>query len=299
MTTAVKIPPAADILDDEPPQARGRQPRARQRRRRGQPWIIALLIIASIFTVGPFLAVFILALSPAGAPTIPFQWPEALTVDNIVRVLSAQSFLRWTANSFIYSLVSVVVILLTAAMAGYAFAKKRFPGRDALLWSFLATLMVPLQATIIPMFVLVAELEGVNTYWGLIVPTLANSQAVFLMRQFIKGLPDELFDAARIDGAGEWTVFWRIVLPLTKPVLATLGIFVFLWHWNDFLWPLIIAQSDAMRTLTVGLATMNAESVSNADLMAAAAISVIPCILIFAILQRYLVNSVVASGIKG
>jgi multiple sugar transport system permease protein len=294
MMTAVQTRPA--VPAERAPEPLTKRPR---RHRSSQPWTIALLVVASIFTVGPFAAVFILALSPAGAPTIPFQWPETLTFDNFARVLNAQSFVQWTANSFIYSIVSVVVILLTAAMAGYAFAKKKFPGRDFIMWSFLATLMVPVQATLIPLFVLVAQLDGVNTYWGLIVPTLANSQAVFLMRQFIRGLPDELFDAARIDGAGEWTVFWRIVLPLTRPILATLGIFVFLWHWNDFLWPLIIAQSDAMRTLTVGLASMNAESVSNASLMAAAAVSVIPCLLIFAILQRYLVNSVAMSGIKG
>ena len=119
------------------------------------------------------------------------------------------------------------------------------------------------------------------------------------MRQFIQGLPDDLFEAARIDGAGEWTIFFRIVLPLVKPILATLGIFVFLWHWNDFLWPLVIAQTDAMRTLTVGLASMNAETVYRSSLMAAAVISVIPCLIIFAILQRYLVNSVAMTGIKG
>lgn len=270
-----------------------------QRNRRGQAAIVTLLVILSIATVAPFAFVFILALTPAGAPTIPFQWPDTLTFDNITRVLGQRSFLQWTWNSVVYAVVSVVIILLTAAMAGYAFAKKRFPGRDVIFWSFLATMMVPAQATLIPLFVLIAQMDGVNTYWGLIVPTLANSQAVFLMRQFIKGLPDELFDAARIDGAGEWTVFWRIVLPLTKPVLATLGIFVFLWHWNDFLWPLVIAQSDGMRTLTVGLASLNSENVSNATIMAAAAISVIPCLLIFAILQRYIVNSVAMSGIKG
>lgn len=265
----------------------------------GQPATVMLLCLVTVFTLGPFLVVFILALSPAGTPTIPFTWPESLTLDNIVQVITARSFLRWTANSFIYALVSVVVILLTAAMAGYAFAKKRFPGREVILWSFLATLMVPTQATLIPLFVLLSELEGIDTYWGLIVPTLANSQAVFLMRQFIRDLPDELFDAARIDGAGEWRVFSRIVLPLTKPVLATLGIFVFLWHWNDFLWPLILAQSDEMRTLTVGLATLNAENAPLASLMAASAVAVIPCLLIFAVLQRYLVNSVTMSGIKG
>ncbi|WP_175988893.1 carbohydrate ABC transporter permease [Microbacterium tenebrionis] len=276
------------------------RPVATKRRRTSRQWlVISLLIAGCIFTVGPFLAILILALSPEGAPSIPYSWPERLTLDNLARVLGAQSFTTWTMNSLIYSIVSVVVILLTASMAGYAFAKKRFPGRDAIMWSFLATLMVPVQVTLIPMFVLVASLDGVNTYWGLIVPTLANSQAVFLMRQFIQGLPDDLFEAARIDGAGEWTIFFRIVLPLVKPILATLGIFVFLWHWNDFLWPLVIAQTDAMRTLTVGLASMNAETVYRSSLMAAAVISVIPCLIIFAILQRYLVNSVAMTGIKG
>ncbi|MCT1365754.1 carbohydrate ABC transporter permease [Microbacterium sp. p3-SID131] len=261
--------------------------------------MIALLIAGCIFTVGPFLAILILALSPEGAPSIPYSWPERLTLDNLARVLGTQNFTTWTMNSLIYSIVSVMVILLTASMAGYSFAKKRFPGRDAIMWSFLATLMVPVQVTLIPLFVLIASLDGVNTYWGLIVPTLANSQAVFLMRQFIQGLPDDLFEAARIDGAGEWTIFFRIVLPLMKPILATLGIFVFLWHWNDFLWPLVIAQTDAMRTLTVGLASMNAETVYRSSLMAAAVISVIPCLIIFAVLQRYLVNSVAMTGIKG
>lgn len=266
---------------------------------RGQWPAVILLSILGIATVGPFIAVFILALTPAGAQTIPFRWPDELTIDNITRILTQQSFLKWTWNSLLYSVVSVIVILFTAAMAGYAFAKKRFPGRDVILWSFLATLMVPVQATLIPMFVLVAKLDGINTYWGLIVPTLANSQAVFLMRQFIRGLPDELFEAAKVDGASEARIFLRIVLPLTKPILATLGIFVFLWHWNDFLWPLVIAQTDGMKTLTVGLAGLNSESVSTSHLMAAAAVSVIPCLVIFAILQRYLVNSITTSGLKG
>lgn len=273
--------------------------RQRRTRKTANVWLTVLLILASVFTVLPFVAVFVLALSPESAPTIPQQLPDDVTLDNVTGVLSASSFIRWTVNSVVYSMVSVVVILLTAAMAGYAFARKRFPGSNVLMWSFLATLMVPIQATLIPMFVLVSRLDGVNTFWGLIVPTLANSQAVFLMRQFIKGLPDDLFQAAKIDGAGEWTVFWRIVLPLTKPVLATLGIFVFLWHWNDFLWPLVVAQTDEMRTLTVGLSTLNAESVARARIMASAAISVIPCLVIFGVLQRYLVNSIATTGLKG
>ncbi|QOR69714.1 carbohydrate ABC transporter permease [Ruania alkalisoli] len=271
----------------------------RRRRNRIRPGTILVASLLAFGTIVPFLAVFILALSPEGARTIPFQLPDEWTLDNLIAVLTARNFLRWTLNTTIYSIVSVVLVLITAAMAGYAFAKKRFPGREIMFWSFLATLMVPTQATIIPLFVLVARLEGIDTFWGLIVPTLANSQAVFLMRQFIMGLPDELFEAAKIDGAREWSIFWRIVLPLTTPILATLGIFVFLWHWNDFLWPLIIAQTDEMRTLTVGLASLNQEAVSQARLMAAAAITVIPCLVVFAVLQRYIVNSVAASGIKG
>lgn len=213
-------------------------------------------------------------------------------------MLGASGFVRWTLNTVIYSVVSVVIVLFTAAMAGYAFARKRFPGRNVLLWAFLATLMVPVQAMLIPYFVLISNLGGVNTYWGLIVPTLANAQAVFLMRQFIRDLPNELFEAAKVDGAAEWRVFFQIVLPLTKPVLATLGIFVFLWHWNDFLWPLVVAQSDEMRTLTVGLATLRTADVSTPELMAGATISVIPCIVVFLVLQRYLVNSITMTGIK-
>lgn len=269
------------------------------RRSRRFTWVHALLTLLALGTVTPFLMVLVLALSPAYAPTIPQQWPAELTLDNLANTLKYGSFLRWTWNTLVYSVVSVVIVLLTAAMAGYAFAKKRFPGREILFWSFLATLMVPFQAMLIPLFLLVARLEGVDTYWGLIVPTLANSQAVFLMRQFIRDLPDELFDAARVDGAGEWRMFARIVLPLTTPILATLGIFVFLWHWNDFLWPLVMSQSNDMRTLTVGLAAMQGENASLAQLMAGAIVTVIPCLIIFFLLQRHLVNSIASTGIKG
>ncbi|WP_206184549.1 carbohydrate ABC transporter permease [Thermoactinospora rubra] len=268
-------------------------------RRTGRRWpLVALLAVLSVLTVSPFLAMFVVALSPAGEPTLPTRWPSALTFDNIAHVLSTSGFLQWTLNSLVYSAVSVVIILLTASMAGYAFAKKRFPGRDAMLWTFLATMMVPFQATLIPTYVLVSDLGGVDTFWGLIVPTLANSQAVFLMRQFILGLPDELFEAAKVDGASELRVYWTIVVPLTRPILATLGVFVFLWHWNDFLWPLVIGQSDATRTLTVGLTILRTEELQLSLLMASAAVSVLPCLLVFFLLQRYLVNSIAMTGLK-
>lgn len=259
---------------------------------------IALLVI-SLFTVAPLIAVVILALSPEHEPTIPYSWPSELTFDNIIRIFGVGAFPQWLLNSVAYSVISVVVTLLTASMAAYALARKRFPGRNIVLWSIIATLMVPMQATLIPMFIMVAGWGGVNTLWGLILPTLANAQAVFLIRQFIRDLPDELFDAARIDGAGEWRMFVAIVLPLIKPVLATLAIFVFLWHWNDLLWPLIIGQSDEARTLTVGLASLDSETISTSNIMAAALISFVPCLVIFLFLQRHIVESITSSGVKG
>lgn len=275
----------------------GKERRHSGRRRRIGP-TLALTVI-SLFTVAPLLAVVVLALSPEDAPTLPHAIPGSLTLDNITRIFDVGEFPLWLWNSFVYSAVSVVVILLTASMAAYALVRKRFPGRNALLWSIVATLMVPMQATLIPTFILVSRMEGVNTLWGLTLPTLANAQAVFLIRQFVRDLPDEIFDAARIDGAGEWRTFVQILLPLIRPILATLAIFVFLWHWNDLLWPLVVGQTDEARTLTVGLATLNTETVSTAYIMSAALVSFIPCLVIFMVLQRHIVAGIAAGGIKG
>jgi multiple sugar transport system permease protein len=243
-----------------------------------------LLALTVLVTVAPFGAL-------TGLAT-----PSPLTAERFRAVLGHAGLIRWMANSFVYAGVSAVLTVLVAAMAGYGFARKRFPGREALFWSFLATLMVPFPVLLIPYFVLVSNLGGVDTYWGLIVPTLANAQAVFLMRQFIADLPDELFQAARIDGAGEVAVFRRIVLPLTTPILATLGLFVFVWHWNDFLWPLVVGQSEQMHTLTVGLAVLQSQNVPQGEVLAGAAISLVPSLLVVALLQRHLVDSVAGAG---
>lgn len=259
------------------------------------------LSLAAIFSFFPFYAMVVLSLKPGAAVEFPgslLPWGD-MSFASYEQVLSGQNILLWLFNTLVYSLVSVVAVLFLSAMAGYAFAKKRFAGKEVIFWSFLAMVMVPFHVTLIPTFLLIANLGGVDEYWGLILPTLANAQAVFLMRQFIQGLPDELFEAARIDGASEMRIFLRIVLPLCKPVLATLGIFVFLWHWNDLLWPLVVGQSDEARTLTVGLATLNTETVSTSNIMAAALISFVPCFVIFIFLQRHIVESITATGIKG
>ena len=199
----------------------------------------------------------------------------------------------------IYALISVVVVLFISALAGYAFAKKRFLGREAMFWSFLSMVMVPFHVTLIPTFILISSLRGINTYWGLIVPSLANAQAVFLMRQFIRDLPDELFEAAHVDGAGEFTIFWRIVLPLCRPVLATLGIFVFLWHWNDFLWPLIVGRRNEMWTLTVGISSLQQQNVPLSVMLAGSTVALLPILMAYLVAQRHIQEGYINSGIKG
>lgn len=272
--------------------------RSRRASLRSTP-LVVLLAIAALLTIAPFLVMVILSVSRSAAASIPYQFPTQFTFANFREAIEAAGFLQWTENSAIYAIVSVAIVLLTASMAGYAFARKRFWGRDVLLWSMLATLMVPAQATLIPLFVLVSRLGGVDTYWGLIVPTLANAQAVFLLRQFIRELPQDYFDAAKVDGASDFRIFVGIVLPLCRPVLATLGVFVFLWHWNDFLWPLVIGQSASMRVLTVGLASIETQTVTVPQVMAAATITMLPCLVVFVLLQRYLVSTMAMSGIKG
>ncbi|RSN09547.1 ABC transporter permease [Nonomuraea sp. WAC 01424] len=242
----------------------------------------------------------VLSLKPGTAVTFPesmLPWPVDFGAYG--EVLGGRDLVTWTVNTLIYSVISVVAVLLLASLAGYAFAKKRFPGREPMFWSFLAMVMVPYHVTLIPTFMLIAELGGVDTYWGLILPTLANAQAVFLMRQFIMGLPDELFEAARLDGASEWRIFSRIVLPLCKPILATLGVFVFLWHWNDLLWPLIIGGGADMRTLTVGIASLQTENVPLSVVLAGATVAFVPIFAAYLVGQRYFTEGVTMSGIKG
>jgi multiple sugar transport system permease protein len=260
---------------------------------------LGLTILAIVMAL-PFIAMILMSVRPESVVSLrDIFFSGDFTLDNYRDNLRNDSMVRWFMNSLIYSLVSVVAVLLLCTMAGYAFAKKEFFARDQLFWVFIAMLVVPAQVTLIPLFILVVQLDWANTYQGLIVPTIANAQGVFLMRQYIRGIPDDLIEAAKLDGASEWRIFRQIILPLTIPVQATLGIFVFLWHWNDFLWPLIVAQSSNMQTLTVGLATLQSLVPSTNSMMAAAAISFFPSLLIFIIFQRFIVQSIATTGIKG
>lgn len=257
------------------------------------------LIIVGALTMFPFLAMVIISLHPG----VPVKVPDILfntdySLEAYRSALASSDIPRWALNTTVYAVVSVVLVLLFASMAGYAFAKKRFLGREVIFWGFIAMLMIPYQLTIIPQYLIVGGIGGLDTMWGLILPTLANAQAMFLMRQFIQDIPDELIDAAKIDGASEFRVYWSVILPQTKPILATLGTFVFLWQWNDFLWPLVAQQSPHNYVLTVGLNSLQQQNESLATVMASAVVMFIPALLVFIFLQRYFVRGVMMSGLK-
>jgi multiple sugar transport system permease protein len=243
------------------------------------------------------------ALKPASSMmTLPPEWiPHSLSLDNFHEAFDGSPVLRWTVNSFIVALSVTAFQLLFATMAGYGFAKKSFPGREFLFWLYVSSMMIPGFALVIPLFTLMARLGLVNSYLGLIVPGLSAPFGVFLMRQFIQTLPTELIDAAKIDGSSELRVFWDIILPLSKPGLAVLGIFVFMAQWGAFLWPLIVTSTTNMQTLPVGFALLaNRElRVNFGALMAAGTYMAIPMLIVFFAFQRYFLRGITIGGVKG
>lgn len=207
---------------------------------------------------------------------------------------------RWFLNSMIVSVTATLGVIILDSMAGYVFAKKQFPGRDFLFWLMISTMMIPGQVTLVPMFILVGKLGLKNSLGAVIFPSLAMVFGVFLMRQFMKTIPSELIEAAKIDGASEFTIYWRIVLPLTKPALATLGILTYMAVWNSFLWPLIILNKNYLYTLPVGLKTLQDKNLVNYGLlMSGAAIAAIPMIIVFLFFQKYFVKGLTLGGLKG
>jgi multiple sugar transport system permease protein len=184
-------------------------------------------------------------------------------------------------------------------MAGYAIAKKKFPGSKIFFWIYISSMMIPKQVTLVPLYILVANLGMINSYPGLILPSIAAPFGVFLMRQFMVSLPNEVLDAAKIDGAGEFKTFWRIVIPMSKPALAVLGIFTFVGEWNSFLWPLIVTQTSEMKTLQAGLSLIQDEvPMEYAYLMAGAAFAALPMVIVFLSFQKYFLRGVTVGAVK-
>ena len=225
--------------------------------------------------------------------------PESLRWNNYVGALTTRPFGRYFLNSFVFASAVVVGQLFTAATAGYAFAKFDFRGRDRLFMLYLSTMMVPAVVVLIPRFLLVDALGWIDTYGGLISTELVSVWGIFLMRQYFRSVPRELEDAARIDGAGPWRVFWTISLPLAKPAMATIGLFAFIDAWKNLLWPLVVTRSMTMRTVEVGIASFHGTFVMNWPYqMAAAVTAVIPVVILFFLTQRYFVQGIQMTGFK-
>ena len=229
----------------------------------------------------------------------PTLLPEQINLDNYRAVFETAEFTRYFVNSVIVAVVSVGSVLLTSSLAGYAFAKFTFPGRNVLFIGVLATLMIPFQVRVIPLYVLASDLHLLNTYAGLVMPTLVDAFGVFLMRQYMLSIPSELIESARADGAGEIRIFFSIVLPLCKPALSALTIFTLVVSWESFLWPLLVASTPDMYTLPLGLAQFAGRYVDRTDLqMAAATMTVLPLLIAFLFMQKRFIEGMATTGMK-
>ena len=225
--------------------------------------------------------------------------PSSLMWSNFARTWNTYDVSDWFLNSVLIAVLGAALAVAVDLLAGYAFAKFEFPGRNVLFILLLGTMMIPVQVYMVPQFLAVAALGGVNTLWAVILPKAAESYGVFLARQFFSGVPDELLNAARLDGASEWTIFWRIVLPLNKPIVAILSLLLVIGYWNDFGWPLIVLQDQQSLTLPVGLSFLQGEHVPDwPGLMIISLCSVAPIMCLFLFLQRYFIRGIARTGIK-
>jgi multiple sugar transport system permease protein len=269
----------------------------------GLPWTGWLvLVVTAVIALFPMYWLFVNALTPitSNPPLTPILWP-AWSLDNFGRLLKGNVYyLNWMLNSLIIAASVTVWHLFFDSLAGYAFAKRRFPGREIMFWMMLSTLMIPIHVTVIPLFVVTNKLHLIDTLLAVILPGTANAFGIFLMRQYIQTLPSELEDAARIDGASEFGVFRHVILPLSRPALGALAIFTFVRHWNDFLWPLIALTRPQNYTLTVGVANLQGEFATDYGVIfAGAALAALPMIIFFFAFQRQFLEGVRMGAVKG
>ena len=261
---------------------------------------LALLLLTAV-TLCPLLWLVSVSLLSAeeAARLPPPLWPRQPTLANYRLLFQRLDIGRYALNSAMIAATVTLLSLLLNALAGYAFAKLRFAGRERLFRVLLAVMVIPGQAAMLPLFLMLRELGLINTYAGVIVPGAASIFGIFLIRQHAQSIPDSLLDAARIDGAGELRIFWSLVLPLCRPILVTLAMFTFMGSWNDFMWPLIVLTGSERHTLPVALANLLGEHVQDPELMMAGAVlTTLPVILLFLALQRHYLEGLVQGGVK-
>jgi multiple sugar transport system permease protein len=279
-----------------------KRPKSREGNLRTPGWLYAVMAGGLFFVVLPFLWMVISSFKPEREvmQMPPTWWPETVTTANYAQLFERMDFPTYFTNSAIVALSVAAGNMVFCAMLGYALAKLQFPGKKIVFALVLGTLMVPGVVTFIPLFVLTTNLGLANSLPGMILPFLAGPFGVFLMRQFILGLPDELIQAARVDGAGELRIFFSVILPLCGPPLATLGVLTFLTSWNNFLWPLVIATSEDKYTLPVALAlyAVGQNATKYGLLLAGSVVVVVPVLVVFLVLQRRIIQGVAMTGIK-
>lgn len=269
---------------------------------RRDPWsplIYLGLITGTVVVAFPLFWMLLTALKPANEIFDLRVFPAHPTLENYAQVLTRTQFPRWFGNSLLVAVATTASVAFFDSLVGYTLAKLPFRGRDLIFVMILATLMIPTEMLVIPWYIMSSARGWINTYWGIMFPGMISAFGIFLIRQFMTGVPDELLDAGRIDGVGEFGLYWRIALPQIRPAVAALAIFTFLGNWNAFLWPLIVIQSPEMRTLPVGIALFSGEAGASFHLiMAASALAVVPVLLVFAVLQRHIIEGVVLTGLK-
>lgn len=270
----------------------------------GRLLVWLLLLLGAGLALLPFMWMLVTSVKPAWQVfTTPPQWlPQPVTLEHYGRIVAASPFPRFLLNSVVVAVAVTAGQVVTSAMAAYAFARLRFPGRDLIFVVFLGTLMIPEQVTYIPLFMVARFANLVDSYAGLILPAVVTPFGIFLLRQSFMTVPAELEDAARIDGAGQWAILWRVMLPVVKPALVTVALFAFLHSWNAYFWPLIVTQTTDMRTLAVGLRYYLRDPELGTDwgaLMAAAALVLAPVIGIFLATQRQFVAGLLSGSLKG
>jgi multiple sugar transport system permease protein len=274
-------------------------------KRRIQRDIVVLYILLTVGALLMVLPLVQMVLTSLKTPTETIAIPPILLPANpslaaYNRVLTEAPFGTWLQNSIIVALSVTALVLFTSSLAGYVFAKFSFPGDKLLFGLILATLMVPFPVVLVPIYLIVNKLHLLNSLFALIVPSMVSAFGIFLMRQFVAGIPNDLIDAARLDGAGEFAIFWRVICPQLGAGVAPLGIFTFMGSWNDYLWPLVAINDQDKMTLPLALAFFNTARSTRYDLVMAASVMIIlPIVVVFLFFQRYIINAMVLSGVKG
>jgi len=263
--------------------------------------IYLVLLVGVIVTIAPFVWMISASLMPAGqANQFPAKFlPDKVTFEHYRTLFGRLNVARYFFNSIVISLSITGISLIFNSMAGFAFAKYRFAGKQKLFKLLLSAMVIPAQVTMLPLFLMLNRMGVINTYWGVIIPGMASIYGIFLIRQYIISIPDSLIEAARIDGAHDFYIYWRIILPVAKPILVTMALFTFMGAWNDFLWPLIVLTRDSMYTLPVVLANLMGEHVQDTEMMmAGSVITIMPIIVVFLAMQKYYLRGIMMGSVK-